>query len=542
MNKSPSVFIREVDASFYTVVDSNTVLAIVGYATKGPTDKAVLVTSKSEFVEKFGAIPQASPYGHLAAHRGFNQTNQIVYYRVADETAATAERVLFQTLPSTDKHAILFRAKETGSETNNIKVVKRVVSVPGVEAINYIDVYYHDEIKETFEVSLYPSAEHYFGKIFGTDPLNSKSNWVTIEAVAQKNTETGENPNWEEYTPEVFTFNDGSYPLGVKVSEEEVEYDEDTASEWENGEYAYRVGTDGIPATGAAALFVAALGTDKDLANEETFNFHILITPDEISQATQNAAISLAESRGDFIYIADPPMGLTYDEVTEWHNGVGDHGRTAGLNSSFAATYWPWTKEYNPMAKEYAWVPPSTNVAEMFIAVDNLVGPWAAPAGDTRGRLITSDIETSPSFAQREVLYGDLNAVNPIISSPGRGVVVYGQKTTYRANRAVNRVNIRRTIIHIKKLVKRAMSGMIFEPNLPSSWARATTSVSDILGYIRANGGIDDFSVVINETTNPENTVAQGIMRGIITIVPVGTIERIQLDVKFLNPGATITE
>ena len=156
--------------------------------------------------------------------------------------------------------------------------------------------------------------------------------------------------------------------------------------------------------------------------------------------------------------------------------------------------------------------------------------------------MITSDIEKSPSFAQREVLYGDLNAVNPIIMKPGRGVIVYGQKTTLRENSAVNRINVRRTLIHIKKLVRNAMSGMIFEPNLPSSWADATTAITDILGYIKANGGIDDFSVAINANTNTQNTIAQGIMKGIITIVPVGTIERIQLDIKFLSPGATISE
>ena len=619
MAKSPSIRIREVDKSSYTVTESSTVLAIVGYATKGPIGEAKMVTSRNEFVQMYGGIPVNSPYGHLAAYRAFNQTNKIIYYRVANEDADSAALELDDGVPATSgyhefSHAIepvfdytassdyvfdvtvdsgasetitiaspasgpwylediassisgfltgascalvdgkiritsdtsgassgisiadqvsggeslfdllgvenvvpgepeasattelTFNAIESGSATDNISIVISSATSPlDSTKSNYtIEVLYGGDTVETFDdISLDPNDDNFFMDVINKDPDNGGSRWVNVE--------------------------DGQI---VPASDPYVLV---------TGTYNLSGGNDGIPESGGASLFVTALGSDKDLANNELFDYHILSTPDNISTAVQNAAISLTESRQDFIYLADPPFGLDYNQATDWHNGQGN-GRNSALNTSYAATYWSWLKEYNPQTDEYTWVPPSVYLAELFLNTDNNYAPWSAPAGEIRGRLITSDIEHSPSFAEREVMYGGLNALNPIVEFPSKGIMVFGQKTTLRANSAVNRINVRRMLIYIKKLIKNAMEGMIFEPHTPESWNRASSSITNILESVRANGGIDDYQVIIDGSVNTQNFIAQGIMRGIITIVPVGTIERVQLDVKFLSPGATITE
>lgn len=449
--------------------------------------------------------------------------NEDLVTLLGTETAVAGEDAVYES--STDN--ILFTAKEKGTATNNIDVVKSSRTSPIDDStIHTVEVYYNNDLQETFDdVSLAEADDNFFVTVINQDPSNGGSEWVEVEY--EDNNDDGE-----------LTFPDGTYWLGREQDDTDSAYTDGD----EIGEYDYRPGNDGIPSSGGAALFTAALATTGDLGNTEKYNFHILSTPDNGSEATQNAAITLAEHRKDFIYIADPPYGLEYDEVTEWHNGKGSHGRNSAINTSYAASYWPWLKTYDATLGEYVWTPPSVFIGEKYIQTDNRFGPWYAPAGDTRGRLIASDIETSPSLPQRDVLYGDLNAMNPIVEFSAKGIIIYGQKTLYRANSAINRVNVRRTLIYIKKLVKNAMEGLIFEPHTPASWNRATNLVSSILEPIRQDGGLEDYQVAIDDTTNTEDLISQGIMSGIITIVPVGTIERIELSLKFLNPGASIEE
>lgn len=449
--------------------------------------------------------------------------NEDLVALLGTESAVSGEDAVFES--ATDN--ILFSAEEKGSATNEISIVKSSRTSPIDDStIHTVEVYYDDELQETFDdVSLSEADDNFFVSVINRDSSNGGSEWVSVEY--EDNDDNGE-----------ITFSDGTYLLGQSQSDTDTEYTDGD----DIGDYNYRVGTDGIPESGGAALFTAALATSGDLGNTEVFDYHILITPDNGSEATQNAAITLAHSRNDFFYIADPPYGLEYDDVTDWHNGKGSHGRNEAMNTSYAATYWSWLKTYDATLGEYVWCPPSVFIGEKLIEVDNRFAPWFAPAGDTRGRLVVSDIEDSPSLAERDVLYGDLNAVNPIVNFTSKGIEIYGQKTLLRANNAVNRINVRRTLIYIKKLIKTAMEGMVFEPHTPASWNTASNLVSSILEPVRAQGGLEDYRVQIDGTLNTEDYISQGIMRGLITIIPVGTIERVNLTIKFLNPGATIEE
>jgi phage tail sheath protein FI len=274
----------------------------------------------------------------------------------------------------------------------------------------------------------------------------------------------------------------------------------------------------------------------------EAYDYHILITPDMPEQSVQDAALALSSFRKDFVYIVDSPSGLLFNEVIEWHNGTGAHGRTSALDSSYGILYWSWLKDYNPDTKEYVWCPPSVFIAEKLMEVDRLYGPWAAPAGDSRGKITAADYEHSPSFAQREQLYGDFNAVNPIVNFVSKGLEVYGQKTLIRENTSLNRVNVRRMIIFAKKLIKKALESIIFEPHNPDSWRKASNLVTGILEPIRQAGGIDQYSVVIDDTVNTPDVIAQNIMKGIIKIIPMNTIEIIEITMQVHKSGASLDE
>jgi phage tail sheath protein FI len=148
--------------------------------------------------------------------------------------------------------------------------------------------------------------------------------------------------------------------------------------------------------------------------------------------------------------------------------------------------------------------------------------------------------EQSPSQADRDNLYGGLNAINPIVNFASKGLEVYGQKTLSRTSSAINRINVRRMIIYIKKLIKNAINGLVFEPNNADSWSRARTIINSILEPVRQANGLSDYKVVIDSTTNTPALIAQSIMSGIIQIVPMGTIEMIQLVLQINPVGSSI--
>jgi len=421
---------------------------------------------------------------------------------------------------------VIIDSLETGSSTSRISVVKSTtVNALTDEDIYTVEVYYDGELQETFgNISLTIADDNFIEKVINVSVEEGGSEWVKFDTVDT----TGDGK---------VDFPDGTYNLGkANDGSTDVSYGDINNS---IGSYDYMIGTDGIPSIGGEDLFVNALSTSGDLANDELYNFHILITPDNTSQIVQDAAIALAENRADFIYLVDPPMGYTYLQVKNWHNGK--FVRTSAVTSSYAAVYWPWLKEYDSENKAYVWCPPSVFMAAKLLEVDRLYNPWYAPAGDTRGVLSVQDLEKSPSFNEREELYGGLNCVNPIVNFISKGVIVYGQKTALRNTSALDRVNVRRMTIYAKKLIKQAMNTMLFEPNNTDSWQSATNLINSILEPIRQDNGIEQYKVVIDSSINTADVMAQNIMKGIIKIVPTGTIEIIELNLNVYKTGTTIS-
>ena len=546
MAKSPSITLIEKDSSSYAVTTSDTVLAVVGYATKGVIGTPTLVQSRNDFLEKFGTSPADAPWSHLAVYRAFNQGNQVIFDRIAqegsgdtygDSGATAAEKVIGDSADwgGDSEKAVRIRAKEKGSACNTLKVIVSFEQDPtgdSTDKIYELEVYYGTDLKETFSnITWNENDSTFFETIINADIDNDGSKWIQIDS-------------WSGTGDSEFDISGDSagktYLIGVTDGGDSTAYTD--GDSWETSHYDYRAGQDGVPGgdSDSANLHVLALNVDAALANMEEYDYHILITPDSGSQLTQDEAITLAEYRKDFVYIADPPYALDYDEMIEWHNGTGSHGRTTAMNSSYAATYWPWLKDYNTNTSQYVWCPPSVFIAEKYIEVDRLYGSWAAVAGDLRGKIIAYDYETSPSFAQREQLYGGLNAVNPIVNFSVKGLEIYGQKTLLRSTSALNRLSVRRMVVYAKKLIKSALDGIVFEAHNTDSWTRATNLVNTILEPIRQGGGLEDYKVIIDSTTNTADLIAQNTMKGIIKLLPTGTIEIVELSIQIFSPGSSI--
>jgi hypothetical protein len=559
-NKSPSITILEQDRSTYVTTTGVTLPAVVGYATFGPwsaTGTPTLVTSKQEFIKLFGPPPTTAPWSSLAVYRAFNQTNQVLFTRVGASTGDSgirltyAERVLkggTKVGDSTgDSNRILIQAKQYGSAMNGSYITISYRSNPANPADSLMDwrFYYKGDLTETFTGLKWWSGDS-LGRFYGTKlgpTITSDNGGSAYFSVRTK-----------RYGDSLkFKIPSGTYYIGVTDGADTRPAHVFAGDSWSivwthpTLAYDYRTGKDGVTTGGSYGLasgdtlFTNVLSTSAALANQELYDYHVLSTPDNNSEAVANAAITLAEYRKDFMYVVDPPYGYAYTDVANWHNGTGSKGRTTAMNSSYAATYWPWLKDYNSTTGQYVWCPPSVFIMEKYCEVDaRFGGPWMACAGDVRGKIAASDYERTPSLSEREVLYGDLNAINPIVRFISKGLEIYGQKTLLRATTALSRINVRRMVIYAKKLIKKAMDSIVFEPHNSDSWTRARNYITSILEPIRQAQGLSDYRVVIDDTTNTPDLIAQGIMKGVIKLVPMGTIEIIELTIQIQASGSTI--
>jgi hypothetical protein len=572
--QSPSVTINEQNLSQYTVTSSNTILAIVGYATNGPMNTVTSINSKTAFISTFGNPSTVAPWGAMAALRALNQAGTVLYYRIANGSGGVsqgdstlkgspAERVLSTQYPFGvtaglqvgDSNKVLFQTKYYGTGNNGSYITITQRSNP-VTGDSMYDLKYYSSggsLLESFlGINFRIGDSHFFPTVIGATTVNGGSAYLNV-GYAQHN------PNSPVFriAPPTGVGTVTTYYLGQAMSTlgdtTGRYYNAGLGDSWAMfknlGPYNVRFGRDGVLGGTASSVFngdtlftnaLSTTGGGTSLSNAELFNYHILSTPDNGDAAVQNSLLTLAEYRMDFLALIDPPFGYSVTNVINWHNGVGGVGRTTPLNSSYCATWWPWLLDFNQQNGQYIWVPPSVFLGEKLIYTDNNYGPWYAPAGDIRGLLNAYNYEQSPSQADRDNLYGGLNAVNPIVNFASKGLEVYGQKTLSRTTSAINRINVRRMIIYIKKLIKNAINGLVFEPNNADSWSRARTIINSILEPVRQANGLADYKVVIDSTTNTPALIAQSIMSGVIQIVPMGTIEMIQLVLQIDAVGSSI--
>ena len=572
MAQSPAITVTEKDQSQYTSNESNTILAVVGYSKRG-SDTPTVVTSYADFENKFG-MPTGddTPFTGMAVKKAFLQTNQILFTRVIP-TGVNSGETAWRAIGDTG-HRIRIQAKYAGDGYNGIflDVVTTANPIydsndPSKGPENYYDLNIYRKnndgdsvLAETLSRVTFDNSgdSNYFITRVNASKLNGGSEWITIITEDSQN-----NYNYLPKTSretELFgdsiTFPNLRKPLGVVERGKDNQAGSSTA-EWgdsaasmdtiANLVFPGSSGTIGDATSSFNSDWTAAL--DK-LNNEEIYNFHLLITPDNISDVVTNKAIEIAESRGDFLYIADPPPMLdAASEVVKWHNGDSaiidgdtEHPRQVALNSSYAATYWPWLTDFEDISGEYINSPPSIFIASKMLENDRLFDPWVATAGTSRGTLSAFDYEASPSPNERDQMYGGLNAVNPIVNQQARGLVIWGQKTLQRENTATNRINTRRMLIHVKKLLRRELVSVLFEPHDAISWGRATNIARSILEPIRQRRGISSYTVTFDRTTTSENDIQNNILRGRVRIVPINTIEFIDVGIEINPAGTTLTE
>ena len=281
-------------------------------------------------------------------------------------------------------------------------------------------------------------------------------------------------------------------------------------------------------------LFAASTAVDVNL----------IAAPGWSDAAVVNEMLNLCEARADCMCIIDPPTDLTPAEVVEWHNGDGTWlGSHAAFNSSYGALYYPWVKVYDAYNRQYVFTPPSGHVLAVYAYTDYNTESWYAPAGLNRGRVISGiDVAYGPTPGEMDLLYGDGNAVNPIAKFRQEGIVVWGQRTLQRAPTALDRVNVRRLMLYLRKVIATAAQYLVFEPNDEKTWKIFGNLVVPFLNDIRQRRGLYDFRVKCDETTNTPEVIDRNELHAQIFLKPVKAAEFIQIDFVLTDTGANFDE
>jgi len=280
--------------------------------------------------------------------------------------------------------------------------------------------------------------------------------------------------------------------------------------------------------------------------NVERYEINILIAPGMSAKATvATEMLDIAESRGDTIAIIDPPFGYDVQDVVEWHNGdgEGEDDPAQALNSSYGTMYWPWLKMADQFERTERWVPPSGYAAAQYARNDRVSYPWFAPAGLKRGRLIRAlDLETSPNQGDRDFMYSGGNAVNPIVNFPQDGITIWGQRTLQRQPTALDRVNVRRLLLVMRRVIAGSTRYVVFEPNDEFTWNSWRGLVEPYLESIKRARGLYDFFVQMDEEVVTDYDIDQNRMPGKVHIKPTRSAEFIPIDFVIHPTGAEFPE
>jgi len=317
------------------------------------------------------------------------------------------------------------------------------------------------------------------------------------------------------------------------------------------GTYDFKAGNNGDaedvggdmsdPTVRGALIGTAARKDGLNALDAEDVPISMAVVPGVSDQAVQNALITLAESTQNFLAVVSPPVGLRgAQQAIDWTNGQAT-GRTASINSSYAAVYWPWVKQFNAFNGTDQFYDPAIYAIRQMCFTDGVADPWFAPAGLIRGRLTQpTDVEVKLNLGDRDALYGPGNIVNPITKFTTDGIVIYGQRTGQRAPTALDRINVRRLMIYLRRLVLQATRRFVFEPNDPITWEAIRNVLTPALGDIQQRRGITQFKVICDETTNTPIRVDRNELWCKVMIKPTKTAEILVFELNLTNQSAAL--
>ena len=268
------------------------------------------------------------------------------------------------------------------------------------------------------------------------------------------------------------------------------------------------------------------------LSNADEFDINMVVTPGVIRRLHPSVATSvldMVEQRDDCFYIMDTTAaGDSIPQATAQSDAV---------DSNMTATYYPWVKTIDVNTNKLISVPPSVLLPGVFASNDRVAAEWFAPAGLNRGGLIGAvSVLNRLTQSEKDELYE--GKVNPIVQFPGQGIVVFGQKTLQDKPSALDRINVRRLLLTVRKYIASTSRYLVFEQNTAETRNRFLNIANPYLESIQQRQGLYAFRVVMDDSNNTPDVIDRNILKGAIYLQPTKTAEFIQIDFNILPTGA----
>ena len=560
---SPGVSATETDISQIQKQPQEVGAAIIGPTAKGPVGIPTYVNSFTEYNSIFGGgvISGSSTYSYLttiSANNYFSQGGKsLLVTRVVSGSFTSATSNISSILAPTSASFTLGTLSQgaimnsTGSENasgslasgsaDNLRwEISNVNTGSGTFSLivrRGDDTTKNKIILETFNgLSLDPLSTHYIERVIGNTVYNvrdegtdyyiqpsgsyiNNSNYIYVSSVTAKtpNYLTSDGSIKPAYTSSLPAVGSGSFGGATgNLFNGEAKFNENITSTNIQGVS----GSDYI-----SSLYL--------LSNKDDYKFNLITAPGlniNSHSSVTNMLVSLAEARQDCMAIIDlEDYGTTVSKTAT---------DASAVNSSYAATYWPWLQTLDPNSGNIVWVPASTMIPGVYSYSDSKSEAWFAPAGTTRGGIKNViQAERKLTAGNRDTLYN--SNVNPIATLSGTGLVVFGQKTLQKQATALDRVNVRRLLLTLKDYISQVANNLVFEQNTNATRNSFLAQVNPYLESVQQRQGLYAFKVVCDETMNTSSSIDRNEFIGQIYIQPTKAIEYVLLNFT-VSPTGTL--
>jgi len=572
---SPGVLTRENDLSQITQLPVTVGLALVGPTVKGQPNIPTVVTSYSDYINRFGGsfVSGGATYEFLtsvAAYNYFQQGGETILVTrvtsgsftpasasiwtsgstVSNNTASFVLETLNYGIMANNTSSILSNGSLSSGSLENVKWEVRNVNTSSGQFT--LLVHRGDDntntpvILETYtNVSLDPNTPNYIENVIGNQSKNIQYDADMGGYYIQI---TGDYPNNSRYvrvksvnkpTPNYLNNAGGVGTDAVTLQSYSASLPQAGSGSY-GGSFAGASGNDipyvgptlfgNIGSTTQGLVSDMYVTSSNILANKDEYDYELLITPGLIKNQHTVVAdfIQNAEERGDYFYITD---------LCVYNSSIGTPTNVAaGMDTNYAGAYWPWVQVVSQETGKLVWVPTSTVMAGVYAFNDNVSAEWFAPAGLNRGGLggvIQAERKLSPT--NRDNLYA--GKVNPIATFPNVGVTAFGQKTLQQKASALDRINVRRLLIALKRYIGNVASTLVFEQNTTVTRNKFLSQVTPYLESVQQRQGLYAFKVVMDETNNTPDVIDRNQLVGQIYLQPTRTAEFILLDFNILPTG-----
>lgn len=530
---SPGVTTKEHDLSTTIPAVATSLGAMVGMFTKGPMNTPVVITTENELVSTFGTPTNDTAASFYTAANFLSYGNNLKVVRVGSSTglnAASGSDARIIANQDDFENATLLAdfvyAKSAGDAGNN-------VSVEYADSTAFTTWAY----KDSFQTSPVSTNDEVCVAVFDDDVL--VETWIV--SVTEGNTDSGGN---SIFMDDILANRSG---------------------------YVYMVSaniTDETPAT-LIALAGGVSSTDaitagswttgwEEFRDAELIDVNLLLAGAcadqtvDMASTVQKFVVELAEDRKDCVAFVSPPKSLlvgktaadAVSDMQDWRTATGAYGTdNMNINSSYGFLDGNYKYQYDKYNDKYRWVPLSGDMAGLCVFTDNSKDAWWSPAGLNRGNVKgVVKLAIAPTKGLRDELYKSPYGINPVISMPGQGTVLWGDKTMLTKPSAFDRINVRRLFIVLEKAIAKASKYMLFEFNDQFTRSQFLGMVNPFLKDVKGRRGVYDFLVVCDETNNTGEVIDRNEFIADIYIKPARSINFITLNFIATKTGVEFNE